>query len=488
MILAVDQGTTSTKAHVVTAEGVVVASSSAPVGRAFPRPGWVEQDGRELWQSVEDAVAQLPDMPLDCIATTSQRESVMFWERSTGRPLTPVVGWQCTRGAALCAELVAGGADSLVRGLSGLPLDPMFSASKLRWLLDADPDLRAAADDGAACAGTIDSWLVWNLSGGAVHVTDAGNASRTLLLDLHRLDWSEELLQLFEIPRACLPAVISSGGPLGESAGRGDDRRLPALPIAAVTADSHAALYGLGCVRPGTAKATYGTGSSVMAAAGHEPSGAHGGLASTVAWLAGRPTYALEGNVFSSGATVEWVSKLLGLAGPDEVEKLANRVANTGGVRVVPAFSGLGAPWWRPEERGRIVGLTFASGRGELALAAVESIAYQVADVVGAVERNLERPLEELHVDGGGSRNDRLLQLQADLTGCPVVRSEAIDAAAVGAALIAAAAMGWRDDAPTPAAGVRFEPRVDPSRRHELLERWHAAVGVQAVREEAAVR
>lgn len=483
-ILAVDQGTTSTKAVLVAPGGEVTASASALVGRSFPRPGWVEQDALELWQSVQDAVEQLPDVQVECIALTNQRESVLFWERRTGRPLTPVVGWQCARGADLCAELKAAGAESLVREVTGLPLDPMFSASKLRWLLDADPALRKLAEDGSACAGTIDSWLVWNLSGGALHVTDAGNASRTLLLDLCRLDWSEDLLQLFEIPRSCLPAVISSGGTIGESIPLG---RLPERPIAAVMADSHAALYGLGCIRPGTAKATYGTGSSVMAVTGQEPPEAPSGLAATLAWLAGQPTFALEGNVFSSGATVEWMATILGLSGAGEVEQLATTVGDSGGVHVVPAFAGLGSPWWRPEERGRIVGLTFASGRSELALAAVESIAYQVADVVGVLERHVERPLEELYVDGGASRNEQLLQLQADLIGCPVVRSDSIDAAAVGAALLAGSAIGLSKEAPTPPAGRRFEPRVDAAARQERLARWHAALDVESAAAEAVL-
>ncbi len=478
-ILAIDQGTTSTKALLVTPAGEVVASSSAPVGRSFPRPGWVEQDAAELWQSVQMAAAQLPAAEPAYIALTSQRESVLLWERASGQPLTPVVGWQCTRGADLCAELRAADADALVRELTGLPLDPMFTASKLRWLLDADPALRAAAEDGSACAGTVDSWLLWNLSGGALHATDAGNASRTLLLDLHSLDWSDELLQLFEIPRSCLPVVVPScDGALGESAPNG---RLPELPIAAVTADSHAALYGLGCSRPGSAKATYGTGSSVMSTTGGEPRKSRSGLAASVAWLGDRPTYALEGNIFSSGATVEWLAGILGVASALEVELLAAAAADSGGVHVVPAFAGLGAPWWRPDVRGRVTGLTFASGRRELALAAVESIAYQVADVVGALERDLGRPLDELRADGGASRNDRLLQLQADLIGCPVIRSEANDAAAVGAALLAAAAVGIREGAVLPRVGETFEPQIDSRLREELLARWHDAVAVEPV-------
>jgi len=485
-VLAVDQGTTSTKALLVAPGGEVVASGSAPVARSFPRPGWVEQDASELWESVRAAVRQLPGATPACLAVTSQRESVLAWDRRSGRPLTPVVSWQCARGAEVCAELRAAGAEQQVRELTGLPLDPMFSAPKLRWLLDADPALRREAERGGACAGTVDSWLVWSLSGGELHVTDAGNAARTLLFDLHRLEWSEELAQLFEVPLACLPAVVPScGASLGQATALDG---LPGLPIAAVTADSHAALYGLGCTRVGTAKATYGTGTSVMSPTGGEARASRSGLAGTVAWLADEPTYALEGNIVSSGATVDWLARVLGLADAGEVERLAASARDTGGVHVVPAFGGLGAPWWQPDARGRITGLTFASGREELALAAVESIAYQVADVVAALERDLERPLDELRVDGGASRNDRLLQLQADLLGCPVVRSDAADAAAVGAALLAGAAAGVWGGSPAPPAGERFEPRIDAELRRTLLGAWHSALGVAADREEAVVR
>ena len=474
-ILAVDQGTTSTKALLVSPDGGVIASASAAVGRSYPRAGWVEQDANELWASVPAAVEQLPQAEIACIAVTAQRESVLVWERETGRPLTPVVSWQCTRGADLCAELRASGAEPLVRELTGLPLDSMFSASKLRWLLDADPALRAAAERGTACAGTVESWLVWNLSGRALHVTDAGNAARTMLFDLRRLDWSGELLALFEIPRSCLPVVVSSAdGALGESSR--SLARLPEIPLAALTADSHAALYGLGCTRVGTAKATLGSGSSVMSATGAEPRTSRSGLTTTVAWSTEQPTYALEGNIFSSGATVEWMARVLGVAGAEEVERLAAGVSDSGGVHVVPAFAGLGAPWWQPEARGRVTGLSFATGRAELARAAVDSIAYQVADVVAALGEDLDRPLDEL------------LQLQADLAGCPVVRSDSPDAAAVGAALLAGAALGISPDAPTPPRGDRFEPRIDAERRQELLAAWHAAAGVAWAREEAVVR
>ena len=393
-ILAVDQGTTNTKAVLISESGETLAEASVTVGSRYPRPGWVEQDPAELWESVITAAEEVIDGKPACIAVTNQRESVLVWDRATGRPLTPCVGWQCARGAALCAELSAAGAGPLVRERTGLPLDPMFSASKLRHLLDADPLLHAAAKSGAACAGTIDSWLIWNLSQGELHVTDAGNASRTLLFDLHRLEWSPDLLELFDIPAAFLPRVVpSSGAVIGETAQHG---RLPALPIAAVVADSHAALYGHGCLWPGTAKATYGTGTSLMSPTGSEVRKSQHGLAATLAWLREGPTYALEGNVFATGATVHWLARILDLDGADEVERLAATVSDSSGVHLVPGFAGLGAPYWEPNVRGHIDGLTFATGRAELARAAVDSIAFQVVDIVDAIERDLDQPLDEL--------------------------------------------------------------------------------------------
>jgi glycerol kinase len=476
-ILAVDQGTTSTKAVLVSPSGGTPGSATIPVSRTYPRPGWVEQDPVELWESVVAAIAQVPELDVACIAVTNQRESVLVWDRSSGRPLTPCVGWQCSRGADLCAELRGAGAEPRVRELTGLPLDPMFAASKLRHLLDADPALRAAAESGSACAGTIDSWLLWNLTGGALHATDAGNASRTLLFDLHRLEWSDELLELFDLPAAFLPHVLVSGGTVGETVPIG---RLPALPVAAVAADSHAALYGLGCFEAGTAKATYGTGTSLMSATGSEPRRSHSGLATTVAWLRETPTYALEGNIFSSGATVDWLAGILGVANAGGIQRLAETAPDSGGVHLVPAFAGLGAPHWAPEARGRITGLTFASGRAELARAAVESTAFQVADLVDALGHDLEQPPAELRVDGGGTRNDGLMQFQANLLGCPVVRTDTPDAAALGVAFLGGLAIGvFADEAQL--AGLerrwdRFEPQVDDARREELLAGWRLAV------------
>ncbi len=489
-LLAIDQGTTNTKALLVSPSGGIVAATSVPVARTFPRPGWVEQDPVEIWQSVRAAIERLPDVEPEpvCVAVANQRESVLMWDRASGRPLTPCVSWQCNRGAQLCAELCAAGAKPLVQELTGLPLDAMFSASKLSHLLDADPALRAAAESGSVCAGTVDSWLVWNLSGGAVHVTDAGNASRTLLLDINRLEWSDELLALFDVPLACLPRVVSSSGVVADTVRLG---RFPVLPIAAVAADSHAALYALGCVRPGTMKATYGTGTSVMTPTGDEPRRPHSGLATTVAWLQATPTYALEGNIISTGATVDWLARVIGVESAAAIAELALTVRDTGGVHIVPAFAGLGAPHWQPDARGCITGLTFATGAPELARAAVESIAFQVADLVDALEHDLAQPLDELRVDGGASRNDSLMQLQADLLGYPVVRTDMADAAGVGAALLGALATGVLEGA-SPLADVgrrwkRFEPRIPVAEREHMLAGWRAAVAYVATAQEATI-
>jgi glycerol kinase len=487
-VLAIDQGTTSTKALLVGASGETIGSGSAPVTRRYPRPGRVEQDPEELWQSVADAVAQLPDTTPGCVALSSQRESVLLWDRATGRPLTPCVSWQDNRGAQLCERLRADGAEGVIRDLTGLPLDPMFSASKLRHLLDGDPVLRAAAQSGAACAGTVDSWLLFKLSGGAVHVTDAGNAARTQLFDIHHLQWSDDLLALFEIPVACLPQVRASSGAIAETVAL---HALRGVPITATLADSHAAAFGLGCLDTGSAKATYGTGTSLLALTADAPVMSRAGLVTTIAWTRDDVTYALEGNVFSSGATVDWLAGVLGLGDAMAVQELAATAADRSGVHLVPAFAGLGAPYWQPHARGTITGLTFAAGAAELARAAVESIAFQVADLVAALERDLERPIAELRTDGGASRNDALMQFQADLLGCPVERSDSPDAAAIGAALmggIAAGIFASSHDIATPRdRGDRFEPTITVDRRRELMGAWHAAVKEAVERKEAAI-
>ena len=475
-ILAIDQGTTATKALVMSGEGDVQGFATVDVKRYYPRPGWVEQDPSELWDSVLAVVSRLPQREVVAIGVANQRESVVVWDRRNGRPLTPCISWQCNRGAALCRSLLADGVEDLVRERTGLPLGPMFSASKLGYLLADDPSLRASAESGYAIAGTIDSWLAWNLSGGALHVTDAGNASRTMLLDIGNLTWDPTLLELFNVPPVMMPAIVSTSGVLGETVPQG---ALPRAPIAALVADSHAAMYGLGCTRPGTAKATYGTGTSLAAPTANVRARSGHGLATSVAWLLDEPTFALEGNILSSGATVDWVGRLLGLDSALAVEHLARTVPGPGGVHIVPGFTGLGAPYWRPDARGQINGLTFGTGPAELARAAIESIAFQVADLVVALERDTNARLALLHVDGGATSDDLLMQFQADVLGCPVMRTDAPDAAAAGAAYLAGTAIGlvgagqvekWAG------TGEVIEPQMSTGRRDELYAGWRRAV------------
>ena len=352
----------------------------------------------------------------------------------------------------------------------------MFSASKLAYLLDSDPSLRASAESGEALAGTIDSWLAWNLSGGALHVTDAGNASRTMLLDIGHLAWDATLLELFKVPPIMMPKIVATSGVVGETVPQG---ALPRAPIAALVADSHAAMYGLGCTRPGTAKATYGTGTSLASPTGEARIRSGHGLATSVAWLCGVPTFALEGNILSSGATVDWLARLMGLDDALAVEQLARTVPGPGGVHIVPGFAGLGAPYWRPEARGQINGLTFGTGPAELARAAIESIAFQVADLAVALNGTPTPHLEQLRADGGATSNDVLMQFQADLLGCPVVRTDAPDAAAMGAAYLAGIAVGALSPDQVEkyaATGETIEPRMTAERRAELYAGWRRAV------------
>lgn len=478
-VVSLDQGTTSTKAALVSDEGKFVAFAWAPVKRSYPAPGRVEQDPLELWDSALSAAGNLRAAGGACLAIAAQRESVLFWDRLSGEPLTACASWQCNRGATLCERLMAEGAGQRVEELTGLPLSPMFSAPKMASMLDETPGLRKLAEKGQACVGTVDSWLAYKASGGSVHITDAGQASRTLLFDINELVWCEELLHLFGVPGECLPQVVPSSGVYGEAT-VGPFR---GLPIAALAGDSHAAMFGLGCLAPGTAKATYGTGTSLASSTGGQRLRSANGLVSTLVWLlAGRPTYALEGNVTSSGATVEWVASLLGLQGPAEVEQLAGSVSSSEGAHIVPAFAGLGAPFWEPRALGQLSGLSFATSRPHVARAAVESVAFQVADLVGALCSDIGQGLSELHTDGGATRSDLLMQLQADFLGSTVVRTAAPDAAALGAAFLAGLATGLFGGMSEVEAlgkrGERFEPCMGERERKARLAAWRNAVSV----------
>jgi glycerol kinase len=469
MILSIDQGTTNTKAVAVDEAGQVVGSGAAPVGLSSPRPGWVEQDAADIWSSVLAAVATArataPEVPLAGVTVSNQRESVVAWRRSTGDPLGPVIGWQDTRTAGWCTELTTPQADDRVRARTGLRIDAMFSAPKLRWLLDSRPDVPA----GDVCLGTVDAWLVWRLTGGERFAVEAGNASRTLLYDVVDLEWSAELCDLFGVPLAALPPVQPSNGQFGST------RDVPGLPdgvpILAVLADSHAALYGQGGTTLGLAKATFGTGSSVMTPTPAFSAG-RTAVPSTLAWLTDVPTYAREGNILSSGATLAWMVATLGLPGVAELTALAAEVPDSGGVVLVPAFAGLGAPHWDREVRAAVTGMTTSTTRAHLARAAVDAVAQQICDVVEEID--VDQPITVLRADGGATASALLMQTQADLLGRPVDVADVAEVSALGAA-----ALGWsrREIAVPPVAATRsFAPAVAEPERRARRDRWRAEV------------
>ena len=480
-ILAIDQGTTNTKALLVDGEGRIVQRASKPVPLTYPHPGWVEQDALAIWRSVtaaiDDCLAGGAVQPAG-IAISNQRESVVVWERGTGRPAGPVIVWQCRRTTDRCEQLRRDGAEAMVRERTGLTLDPLFSATKLDWLLRLIPDGARRAGAGELCAGTIDSWLLWNLTGGAAHRCDVTNASRTQLLDLRTLSWDQSMLDLFGVPARALPEIHPSSGVVGETVACG---RLGAgVPVASMIGDSHAALFGQGGFRPGSVKATYGTGSSLMSRT-PELVFSDRGLSSTVAWGIGSDVaYALEGNISATGAALQWVADLLGLADPAAAADLAASVSSAEGVSFVPAFVGLGAPHWAERARGLVTGITRSTSGAHLARAALEAIAFQVRDVFVAMMCDVRADGAVLLADGGASRSDFLMQLQADVIGRPVVRNNAADISALGAAYLAGLALGhWRsldEIEALPRTFERFEPRLGDADRETALDAWRGAV------------
>lgn len=485
-ILAIDQGTTNTKALMVNDAGVVVSRATRPLRQAFPHPGWVEQDPAAIWQSVREAVDECLQATgkheLAALAISNQRESVMLWDRRTGQPIGPVVIWQCRRTAPFCDELRSRGLEQTLRERTGLTIDPLFSASKARWLLDNVAGARAKAERGELCLGTMDSWTLWNLTSGAVHACDVTNASRTQLFDLRQLKWDEEFLALFNIPAVILPEVKSSNAVYGASASIG---KLPAgVPIASLIGDSHAALYGQAGFEPGTVKATYGTGSSLMTLT-NGPIISEQGLSTTIAWAIASESqhisYALEGNISVTGAAAQWFGEFLGLPDPArDVARLAESADDSEGVYLVPAFVGLGAPHWNEAARGLLSGLTRGTTAAQVARATIESIAYQIRDVFDVMATTAPVGLSALLADGGGSGNDALMQFQSDILGRPVLRCASPDVSALGAAYLAGLAVGlWeseREIAALPRERDRFEPRMPPSERERLYAGWRQAV------------
>ena len=489
LVLAIDQGTTGTTALVVNAQLEVVARVNREFRQIFPRAGWVEHDLEDIWASVEATVAEvlsqgaLDPKRIAAIGITNQRETVGLWDRDSGRPVFNAIVWQCRRTAARCAALKEAGHEEVFRSTTGLLLDPYFAGTKLRWLLDEVPGARDRAARGELAAGTIDSFLVWRMTGGAVHVTDVTNASRTLLLDLAQRAYAPELLEILEIPPQLLPEVRSSSEVYGHTKGVAG---LPdGIPIAGMAGDQHAALFGQACFRPGDVKCTYGTGAFIVLHTGREIVRSRHDLLTTIAWQLGPEApveYAMEGSVFCAGSAVQWLRDGLKIieAAP-EVEGLAASVPDSGEVVFVPALTGLGAPHWRAHARGMLSGITRGTGRAEIARATLEGIALQCFDVVEALRSDAPTSLGDIRVDGGAAANDLLMQIQADLTGHTVVRPQMLETTAAGAALLAGLGCGlyaskeaieavWRE-------GRRFEPTEDRRPAERLLSKWRSAVG-----------
>ena len=486
LILAIDQGTTGSTALLVDAGRVVRGRGYRELPQIYPRPGEVEHDPEAIWASVlgavGEAIAGFDARRIAAVGITNQRETTMLWDRADGRPVGNAIVWQDRRTAPLCAALKAAGEEPRVREQTGLVLDPYFSATKIRWLLDNVSGLRARAEAGTVAFGTVDSFLIWRLTGGRVHATDVTNASRTLLLDLQTRQFSAELGQLFGVPSAVLPEVRPSAGRLGET--RGVPGLPDGIPIAGVAGDQQAALYGQDCTDPGDAKCTYGTGAFLLMNVGAEPKRSKRGLLATVAWTLdtdrSRATaYALEGSAFIAGALVQWLRDGLGIIkSASEIEALARSVPDSGGVTIVPALTGLGAPHWRADARGLITGITRGTTKAHLARAALEAIALQNVDLVTAMQEDAGRTLNALRVDGGAAANDLLMQLQSDLLGVQIFRPEMVESTALGAAKLAALTIGLPapESAPQTTRLRVFAPAMAAGQRAELLERWSAAV------------
>lgn len=474
-ILSIDQGTSATKCVLIGKDGVIAAKGSAPLGETYPAPGWVDQDPEEIWQSMGKAAKACLDgrdpSCVECVAFSTQRESMLLWDRKTGKPISPLISWQDLRSVGECEKIRAEGHAELVRQRSGLPLDPMFSALKAKWLLDTYDEKRVRSGKGELCLGTIDSFFLSRFSG-SDHLTEAGNASRTQLLNVRTARWDDDLLAVFNIPAAALPRVVKSCGPF--PAVRGVDGLLDGTPVMAALGDSHAALFGHGAFAPGRVKATYGTGSSVMGLLSNYDK-MHPGICLTIGWDIDGPALAAEANIRSSGATIRWLAKLFGKQS-QEIADLAEQHAAAGqeGAVIIPGFNGLGAPWWDRKATGLISGLTLDSSLSSLALGAIESIPNQITDVLELISSGVGK-IESLCVDGGPTRNAFLMQLQADLSGVPVVRLLDAEISALGAAHLAGLGAGWWSWAEL--KGLErpeeiYRPKMSDERRNAMRERW----------------
>ena len=483
-LAALDQGTTSSRAVIFTETGELISSFNKEFPQHYPKPGWVEHDPHDILDSqisaLREAVSLSGVNPADiaAIGMTNQRETTFLWDRNTGECVGNAIVWQCRRTSQMVDQLVADGCSDMIREKTGLVPDAYFSGTKLKWLLDYY-NLQEKAENGELCFGTVDSFLCWHMLEGRPHVTDATNACRTMLFNLHTQDWDDDLLKLLGIPRTCLPKVVDSSGLIGmldpAILGR-------AIPVTAIAGDQHASLFGQACLKKGDIKNTYGTGCFMLMNTGDKPVMSQNGLLTTMAWrIGGKPTYALEGSVFMGGATIQWLRDELKIIDhAAETETLATSIPGTGGVYLVPAFTGLGAPWWDMYSRGTLIGMTRGTGRAHIARAALEAIAYQSADLMDAMAADCGKRPEMLQVDGGASANSFLMQFQADITAIPVVRPRVLETTALGAALLAGlgagvytsleeTAKGWQKD-------LEFTPRMDEATRKLNLRGWHKAV------------
>ncbi|MDR0419349.1 MAG: glycerol kinase GlpK [Prevotellaceae bacterium] len=482
--LAIDQSTSATKALLFDPQAILVAQVSVEHKQYYPKPGWVEHDPKEIMKNVVEAVKillsenNIEPSDITSLAITNQRETVVVWSKQTGKPVYNAVVWQCNRGAGICDELVSKGCEKEVLEKTGLIINPYFSASGVRWVLDNVPGARDAAQKGDLLIGTMDTWLIWNLTSGKVHATDYTNASRTLLFNIHSLEWDKELLDLFSIPDSMLARVLPSDATYGTTTFEG---LLPEIPIAGVMGDSHGALAGQMCNMEGMGKATYGTGSSIMVNIGEKPLQAPKGLVTSVAFAgAGKVYYAFEGNIHYTGATIKWMQDELGLVkSAEETEVLALSVADTDGVYLVPAFTGLGAPWWDNDARAMICGMTRGTTRAHIVRAALESITYQVKDLVDLVSAS-GVSLKELRVDGGPVKNNFLMQLQADMLGAKINRSPIQEASALGAVIMNGFALkrwnSWDEVIKLRSQNDYIDPKMSKTEVDRLYEGWKKAV------------
>jgi len=484
-ILAFDQGTTSSRAILFDHDGKIISSAQKEFNQIFPKPGWVEHNPDEIWSSQISVAAEslsrvnITAADVGAVGITNQRETTIVWNRKTGKPVYNAIVWQDRRTADICKNLKNAGHEDLFRKKTGLVLDPYFSGTKIKWILDNVDGAREQAEKGNLLFGTVDSWLIWKLTEGEVHVTDVTNASRTLLYNINDLAWDNELLDILEIPNAMLPEVKSSSEVYGHS---GPDIFTRKIPISGIAGDQQAALFGQFCTNPGMAKNTYGTGCFMLMQTGEKPIESNNNLLTTIAWqLDGKTQYALEGSIFIGGAVVQWLRDGLGIINKsEEVEALAQKVEHSDGVYLVPAFSGLGAPHWDPFARGLIIGITRGTTSAHIARAALDSIAFQSTDLLKAMESDSGISLKELRVDGGASVNNLLMQFQADLLGVPVVRPTITETTALGAAYLAGLAVGFWESTDSISKKwkieKKFEPEMKTDLRADLLKGWTEAV------------